>query len=308
MRFSTRWLGVTVATASLALLLGCADAPPDPGPQSFDTPEAAAAALFAALEQGSPDALLDVVGHSYRDKLVTADWDYEYDQRLEIVAASRENLVLSKKGEDEVEILIGPDDWPAPMPIVREGGSWQVDMAEGLEEIIDRRVGKNELTVIAFLTAYVDAQIDYARDDRNGDGVLEYAQRLVSSEGQHDGLYWPSTGEGDESPFGPLVAGAESYREKMQPGDPFHGYYLRVLTEQGASAPGGAYDYLIDGHLVAGFGLVAYPADYDVTGVMTFVVNHTGAIYSKDLGPFEGMSSYDPDDTWHLEAPEEIAP
>jgi hypothetical protein len=308
MRFSTRWLGVTVATASLALLLGCADAPPDPGPQSFDTPEAAAAALFAALEQGSPDALLDVVGHSYRDKLVTADWDYEYDQRLEIVAASRENLVLSKKGEDEVEILIGPDDWPAPMPIVREGGSWQVDMAEGLEEIIDRRVGKNELTVIAFLTAYVDAQIDYARDDRNGDGVLEYAQRLVSSEGQHDGLYWPSTGEGEESPFGPLVAGAESYREKMQPGDPFHGYYLRVLTEQGASAPGGAYDYLIDGHLVAGFGLVAYPADYDVTGVMTFVVNHTGAIYSKDLGPFEGLSGFDPDDTWHLEAPEELAP
>lgn len=299
MHRTAMWL--LAAVASLALLVGCGEAPPQPGPQSFDTPEAAATALLAALEQESPDPLLAVVGDSYRDKLVTADWDYDYENRLQIVAASKEKLELLEEGDDRVEILVGPEDWPLPAPIVREGTSWQVDMSQGLDEIINRRIGRNELMAMALLGAFVDAQIDYARADRNGDGRLEYAQRLVSTEGQQDGLYWPSDGDGDVSPFGPLVEGAERYRETTQPGDPFFGYYLKILTKQGPNAPGGEADYVVDGHMRAGFAMVAYPAEYDVTGVMTFVVNQSGRIYSKDLGNADGVSEYDPDDTWQLE-------
>ncbi|MCZ6785366.1 MAG: DUF2950 family protein [Proteobacteria bacterium] len=295
-----RSLHAAIVAASLALLLGCAHAPAEPGAERFDTPEAAAAALLEALEQKAPDALLDIVGHQYRDELVTADWDYEHEERLRIVAASREQLELSKDGDDKVLMLLGPDGWPLPLPIVREGTSWRFDMDAGLTEMIDRRVGRNELAAIALLGAYVDAQIDYARVDRNGDEVLEYAQRLVSSEGQRDGLYWPSEGEDAESPFGPLVEGAESYLETTEPGDPFFGYYLRILTKQGPNPPGGRYDYVINGHMIAGFALAAYPAEYGVTGVMTFVVNHGSKIHEKDIGAFAEVSEYDPDDTWHV--------
>jgi hypothetical protein len=295
-----RSLKAAFTTGSLALLLGCGDTGPPPEFQSFDNPDAAAAALLEALGQEAPEALLDIVGHQYRNELVTADWDFEHESRLKIVEASIEKLELSKSGEDRVVMLIGPDGWPFPTPIVREGTSWHFDLEDGLDEMIDRRVGRNELAVIEFLHAYVDAQIDYAREDRNGDGTLQYAQRLASTKGKRDGLYWPSEGEDDVSPFGPLVDGAESYLESTEPGAPLFGYYFKTLKKQGPKRSGRAHDYVIDGRMVAGFGLVAYPADHGVTGVMTFVVNHRGKIREKDIGPFAGMSEYDPDDTWSL--------
>jgi hypothetical protein len=182
--------------------------------------------------------------------------------------------------------------------LVETDGAWRFDTAEGIEEIINRRVGRNELAAIALARAYVDAQIEYARADRDGDGVLEYAQRLASTPGQRDGLYWEDV-EGDElSPFGPLVKGAESYLETKQPGDPLRGYYFKILTKQGENPPGRRHDYVIGGNMIAGFGLVAYPADYGNTGAMTFVVSHRGQVHEKDLGPFTGMPAYDPDDSW----------
>lgn len=298
-RFEALYRAALVAIA-IVLLAACSPPSGDLKAGSFETPEAAAKALIAALEQPAPEPLLAVLGEEYRDDLVTADWDFEFESRLAIAQGAKNRLELSKEGADKTILLIGPKSWPFPAPIVRVEQAWRFDMDEGLEEIVDRRVGKNELKAIALSRAYVDAQIEYARSDRNGNGRLEYAQRLVSTKGQHDGLYWPSEGGEDESPFGPLVKGAESYLEKTEPGDPFFGYYLRILTKQGAHPPRRAYDYVIGGHMVAGFGLVAYPANYGVTGIMTFVVNHLGKVYEKDIGPFTEMAEFNPDETWRL--------
>ena len=172
------------------------------------------------------------------------------------------------------------------------------DTEEGIEEIIDRRIGRNELTAIAIARAYLDSQIEYAREDRDGDEVLEYAQRLSSTPGKKDGLYWEAESEDDLSPFGPLVRGAERYLVTKEPGDPLKGYYFHLLKSQGENPPGGRYDYVINGNMIAGFALVAYPEDYGSSGVMTFVVSHHGKVYQKDLGEFSGMLEYDPDDSW----------
>ncbi len=175
---------------------------------------------------------------------------------------------------------------------------WRFDTQEGIQEIVDRRIGRNELAAIAIARAYVDAQIEYATEDRNNDGVLGYAQRLASSPGKRDGLYWEAEPDEELSPFGPLVLGAERYLETKRPGDPIKGYYFRVLTRQGENPPGGRYDYVVDRNMILGFALVAYPADYENSGVMTFVANHRGKIHQKDLGEFGDLDEYDPDDTW----------
>jgi hypothetical protein len=199
----------------------------------------------------------------------------------------------------EMEVVLGAEEWPLPFPLVRdEDGSWRFDTAEGIEALLDRRIGRNELSAIAIANAYVDAQIEYAQADRDGDDVLEYARRLASSPGQRDGLYWQAAPGEDESPFGPLVQKAERYLDTVEPDDPIRGYYFKILTRQGENPPGGSYDYVINGNMLAGFALVAYPADYGNTGVMTFVVNHRGVIQQKDLGAFTGMDRYDPDDSW----------
>jgi hypothetical protein len=183
-------------------------------------------------------------------------------------------------------------------PRPQEGGSWRFDTAEGIEVIVDRRIGRNEPSAIAIVNSYIDARIEYAWADRDGEDVLEYAQRLASSPGQKDGLYWKAAPGEAESPLGSLVQGAERYLKTVAPGDPIRGYYFKLLTRQGENPPGGRYDYVINGNMVAGFALVAFPADYGNTGVMTLVVNHRGVIQQKDLGAFTGMDRYDPDDTW----------
>ncbi len=288
-----------VSAAGLLIVVACSE-PADPMAQrTFATPEAAVEALMGAVEADDVEAVVSILGPTFRDDIVTPDWKATRPDRLEIVAATRESRRFETLDDGSLEVVVGAEEWPLPIPLAQdEEGTWLFDTAEGLEVVLDRRIGSNELTAISIVDAYVDAQIEYARADRDGDDLFEYARRLASREGQRDGLYWPAA-EGEEpSPFGPLVHGAESYLSTLEPGDPIRGYYFRVLDKQGPNAPGGPYDYVVDGNMIAGFALVAYPARYGHSGVMTFVVNHRGVIQQKDLGPFEGMEAYDPDDSW----------
>jgi hypothetical protein len=207
---------------------------------------------------------------------------------------------------------LGDDLWPFPVPIVKKDGGWFFDTDAGKDELLNRRIGKNELAAIPAMRAYVDAQRDYAGKDHDGDEVLEYAQRLVSSPGKEDGLYWPPAFDGDVSPLGPLVAyaQAEGYSPELREEEeaergPFHGYYFKILTRQGKHAPGGKYNYVTNGNMIGGFALVAWPAEYGDSGIMTFIVNQQGRVYQKDLGPTtskiaQKMSTYDPDPTWKV--------
>jgi hypothetical protein len=201
-------------------------------------------------------------------------------------------------------MIVGQEDFPFPIPLVRQNGSWQFDTAAGRLEVLQRRIGRNELSAIQACLAYVDAQNEYAEKDRTGAGAGVYAQRILSSAGAKNGLYWPAAAGQEESPLGELVAEAtaEGYR-KGAGRVPYHGYYFRILTKQGASAPGGALDYVVRGKMIGGFALVAYPASYRNSGVMTFLVSHSGEVFQKDLGPqtarlAERMRAFDPDDSW----------
>jgi hypothetical protein len=204
---------------------------------------------------------------------------------------------------------VGTNAWPFPIPLVRTTNGWQFDTQAGVEELLNRRIGRNELDVLGVMRAYVDAQREYASRDRDGDNVLEYAQKIRSSPGKTDGLYWPPELNGEVSPLGPWVAQAQSegYLSEPRAADagpqPFHGYLFKILTRQGKHAPGGKYNYIINGNMIGGFALAAWPARYGDSGVMTFIVNQQGRVYQKDLGErtariVKGMSAYDPDTSW----------
>ena len=216
---------------------------------------------------------------------------------------------LVHESDTKCVLEVGTNSWPFPVPIVKKDGRWFFDTEAGKEEILSRRIGKNELAMLGVMRAYVDAQREYASRDRNGDEVLEYAQRIASTPGTKDGLYWPPDLDGEISPLGPLVADAQE--RGIQHGSkgqettrqPFHGYFFKILTRQGKHAPGGKYDYIINGHMIGGFALVAWPAEYGESGIMTFIVNQQGRVYQKDLGPKTGklapaMKVYDPDPSW----------
>jgi hypothetical protein len=206
-----------------------------------------------------------------------------------------------------VTLVIGNHDWPFPIPIVRKGETWVFDTMAGKEEMLNRRIGRNELNTIQTCQAYVDSQREYALKDRDGDGLLEYAQKFRSTAGKKDGLYWQAMEGEEQSPLGEFAARAvkEGYTSK-KPGDnpvPYHGYFYKILKAQGKNAPGGAYDYVVKGSMIGGFALVAYPAEYGNSGVMTFIVNHDGVVYEKDLGKDTAkiastMTKYDPEKTW----------
>jgi hypothetical protein len=293
-------VGILLATLLLASSAGCARNETDTGQRIFETPEAAAQALVEALDQDDVEAILGIFGREYENEIVTPEWGAEREIRARIASAVQETLEFVEVDDGVVEIVVGAEEWPFPIQLARYEDAWIFDTEEGIEAIIDRRVGRNELATIALARAYVDAQIEYARADRNGDQVLEYAQRLASSPGQRDGLYWEAGPDEEESPFGPRVESAEHYLDSLEPGDPLRGYYLQILTKQGENPRGGRHDYVIDGKMITGFGLVAYPANYRNSGIMTFVVSHRGEVYQKDLGEFSGMDAYDPDDSWAL--------
>ena len=270
--------------------------------QSFKTTEEAANALVSAARAGDLKGLLTVLGRDGTDIVSSGDAVADASARNRVVEAYDAKHQVVMEGTDKAVLVIGREDWPFPIPLVRKDDSWQFDAAAGREEILYRRIGRNELDAIETCLAYVDAQQDYAGQGVAGNGV--YAQRIVSRPGKKDGLYWPAQSGADESPLGELAASAaaEGYRAGQQRA-PYHGYYYKVLTRQGPDASGGAMDYVVRGNMIGGFALVAYPAEYRNSGVMTFLVNHQGNVYEKDLGPntariAAGMTAFNPDKTW----------
>lgn len=282
----------SAATAELETYLGAE-------PTLFDTADAAVQAFKDTMAKGS---LADVAKLIGLDPAKLEKTDGITGMLDEIRAATAESVVV--QNEDDVQILdLGRQLWPFPFPIVKgEDGKWAFDTVAGLEEIVNRRIGENELTAIETMRLYVQAQNDYAAQDRDGDGVVEFAQKLLSSEGATDGLYWPSEqGDGD-SPAGPLDPGA---LEKAKAGDGYFGYKFRILTRQGANVAGGAYDYLINGNMIGGFALIGWPAKYGETGVSTFIVNQAGVVYEKDFGVdteniVSKIKTFNPDNNWEL--------
>jgi len=273
--------------------------------KTFATPDEAVDALLAALKADDDAALVAIFGDTHKTLIVTPDRAANSANRARITAAMQTYRLLDEQSKDRRVLLIGDQAWPLPIPLVRVGERWRFATEEGEDEIVNRRIGANERSAIKVLRAYLDAQKDYAERDRNGDGVLQYAQRLGSTPGKHDGLYWPAdAAKGEEaSPFGPLVAESAAYLKRHQSGDPYRGYHFRILTRQGKSAPGGAYSYVINGRMIAGFAMVAYPAQYGESGVMTLIVSHNGKVFEKDLGKNSAetgakMTTFDPGAGW----------
>jgi hypothetical protein len=297
---SARLIQNALLLAALVMACGASDAQ-----RVFDTPDAAVEALLEALSTDDLDGLNKIFGPEFREALLKADReDAKRDRAVISEHAEREGTRLSEVSKSEQILLIGEGEWPFPMPLMRDEKGWRFDTAAGLQEIANRRIGENETNAIAVARVYAEAQEEYAREDRDGDLVLEYAQRLISAPGQRDGLFWPVDEGSDEelSPFGPMIAEAKEAQPDHERGDPFKGYFFQILTRQGKNPPGGKFDYIINGNMIAGFALVAFPAEHGDSGVMTFVVSHQGTVYQKDLGPFPGMDRYDPDSSWSAAA------
>lgn len=273
--------------------------------QTFATPEAAVDALMAALKADSDPAMLAIFGEEHKDLIVQSDRAATSATRATILAAMQTLRVLQEPTADRRVLMIGDQAWPVPIPIVRVGDRWRFATEEGADELLNRRIGGNERNAIYVLHAYVDAQRTYAARDRDGDGVLQYAQKLASTPGKHDGLYWPADAAKyeEQSPFGPLIAESAAYLKGHVAGEPYRGYHFRILTRQGKSAAGGPYSYVINGRMIAGFAMVAYPAEYASSGVMTFIVNQNGKVYERNLGKNSArigaaMTAFDPGAGW----------
>jgi len=279
--------------------------------RTFDTPEAAVSALVAAAKSGSTDEMASVLGEEMKDQFQPGDRKLSEGDRNEFLAAVQAGTKIEPDPAvpGRMIVYVGTNEWPFPAPLVKDANGWRFDGQAGREEIMDRRIGHNEMHAVATCLGYVEAQIEYAKTDHDGSGILAFAQRLISSPGMHDGLYWPADAEG-ASPFGPAISNSDrmvSPVSAVQGGTPrprYHfGYHFRILTAQGNNAIGGAHNFLVDGHLVGGFGLVAWPRDYGVTGVQTFMVNQLGVVYAKDLGPetatlAPSIVSFNPDASW----------
>ena len=299
--------------------------------ETFSTPEEAMKALTEAVRTKDRAALEKIFGPDY-DQLLSGD-DVEDDKDLNDFATAIQEFANLRKDEDgKYTLVVGKNNWPTPIPIVKRDNVWLFDTKAGIEEILNRRIGENELSAVTTCRAYVVAQWEYFTEgDHDNDGVAEYAQKFISSPGQHDGLYWPTSEDEKPSPLGQLVAEAraEGYGPKeptsqaevktgqgsharpedsAHPRHPYHGYYFKILTRQGPHAPGGKYNYIINGDMIAGYALVAYPAKWGNSGIMTFIVNQQGRVYEKNLGAntekiASAMTEYNPDPSWKLVQP-----
>lgn len=279
--------------------------------QRFATPEEAVSVLVAAASAHDTNAFLILFGPAAMD-LVNPDQVQARHDQTEFTTAFRQAQRIVHTSDSQCVLYVGETAWPFPIPIVRKDGQWLFDVEAGKDELLNRRIGENELSALDTVRAFVEAQREYAAKDRDGDEVLEYAQKFNSTPGTKDGLYWPRDLDGEVSPLGPRVAQAQAQgysrsavREAGARPEPFRGYFFKLLTRQGKSAPGGKYDYIINGNMIGGFALVAWPAEYGNTGIMTFIVNQQGRVYQKDLGArtvktAAAMKSFDLDPTWVL--------
>lgn len=278
--------------------------------KTFATPEEAVASLAAAVQAQDGEALRVIFGPAH-EEIENPDRVQATNEFVAFAAAFAVSHHLSRETATKCVLEVGASAWPFPIPLVQSEGRWFFDTAAGKEEILNRLIGRNELAVLQVMRAFVDAQREYASADRDGDEVLEYAQRLASSPGAKDGLFWPSDLDGEISPLGPLVAEAQgggyamSSKGNNATREPFHGYYFKILTRQGKHAPGGKYDYIINQNMIGGFSLLAWPAAYGRSGIMTFLVNQQGRVRQKNLGANTGklalaMKAYDPDATWSI--------
>jgi hypothetical protein len=297
------------ATALLCVALAIVSSCRRPSAASyhtFATPEDAVQALIKAASAEKVDGILDIFGPEGKELIDTSDPASARRAREVFTAAAAEGWRLVDREGTSKTLVVGNEEWPFPVPLIREASGWRFDTPAGREEVVARRIGRNELSVIDTCETYVLAQHLYARDAHDGKPSGVYAAVLRSDPGRENGLYWPSTRGGRRSPLGDRLAGADLQRivsEDRSKLVPFHGYYFRILTAQGASAPGGAKDYMTNGEMTGGFALIAWPAQYDFTGVMTFVVGLDGTVRQKDLGPdthatARAVSVYDPDASW----------
>ncbi len=294
-------VAVSVVVALLMLPVSAQEA----RQKAFGSPEEAMKAFADAAQAGDTKGMMVILGHEGEDIVSSGDEVADKNAQERFVKAYQEKVDYVKEKEDRVSIIIGNDYWPFPIPIVKKGEGWVFDTKAGREEVLSRRIGRNELNAIQVCEAYVEAQREYASTDRERDGIIQYGQKVWSDPYRRNGLYWEA-GEGEiPSPMGPFIAQAvgEGYAKKGDKPIPYYGYYFKILKGQGPNAPGGAYRYVINGHMVAGFALVAWPAEYNVSGIMTFIVNQNGIVYQKDLGPkteavAKSMTLYNPDRTW----------
>jgi hypothetical protein len=279
----------------------------DAGQKSFKSHEEAVKALIDATKGNDTKELMAIFGPAGKELIFSGDEVADQVGRDRFVKAYEAMNRVVSENEKKVILRVGNRDWPFAISVVKEGESWFFDTKAGKQEILNRRIGRNELSTIQVCLAYVDAQREYALKSRDRGGLLEYAHKFVSKKDKKDGLYWEANEGEEQSPLGPLVAKAarEGYglKKSGEKPSPYHGYYYRILKAQGEKAQGGAYDYVVNGKMIGGFALVAYPAEYGNSGVTTFMVNHEGAVYQKDLGKetetlVSAMKKYDPDKTW----------
>jgi len=303
------FLSMVIFTASIAsssLSAGQETEAADKG-QGYASPEEASKALVDAARDYDPNKIAVIFGSQNAHIFSSGDDAEDAKNRADFLKMAEEKSSVENQDANKAILHFGQNDWTFPIPVVNNGGQWRFDAEQGKQEIVNRRIGRNELNTLGVIRGYVEAQSEYASIDRDGDEVSEFATRIRSEPGKFDGLYWETAPGQPESPLGPLVAEAKAEGNKVQGNAestaPFHGYLYKILTRQGSHVPGGKYDYIINGNMIAGFALVAFPAVYGSTGIMTFVVNHRGKIYQKDLGPKTNelalaMKTYDPDASW----------
>ncbi len=289
----------------ITFLLSGGYAAEKPKQTTFPSPEAAAEGLLKAVREYNEKELVAILGPGSEPLVSTGDPVDDRQNWDEFLKSYEGKNRLESAGKGKVTLYIGKDDWPFPIPIVQSGKSWRFDTRAGKDEILNRIIGENELSAIQVLLAIADAQREYSDGIRERTGKPEYAQRLESTPGKKDGLYWEAAPGEEQSPLGPLAAGARAEGYSQSPGlpTPFHGYYYKILTAQGKNASDGAYDYVVNGKMVGGFAILAYPASYCASGIYSFIVNHDGVVYRKNLGKntakiATAMTKFDPDRTW----------
>ncbi|MCE5264810.1 MAG: DUF2950 domain-containing protein [Deltaproteobacteria bacterium] len=275
--------------------------------KTFHSPEEAFTEMVAAMREGNERRLSAVFGAESKALFPAAEGT-RGETYAEFLKAYEEKKRVEMAGDGKAVLHVGNNDWSWPIPVVKAGKLWHFDTRAGKKEILARRIGQNEVAAVQVCLAYVDAQREYAQDQRAAKGVAEYARKFASADGMKDGLHWEAKEGAKESPLGPAVAQAcrVSFSGEQlggSPPKPYHGYFYKILTRQGAHAAGGTYDYVVDGKMIGGFALVAYPAAYGSTGIMTFIVNQDGIVYQKNLGKetvrsAEAMTSFDPDKSW----------